>query len=415
MKTQWLKLLIATLWLCMSSLSWSQAGIPPAGQRVNDVTGNTLSASQVESLAQQLERVEQQTGARLLVLIVPSLQGEPIENYSQRVFEAWRPGRTGVDDGALLVLSRGDRKMRIHLGRGLESRLPYDATKRITSSYMVPAFKAGNFAQGFQDAITALDERIRMQRPAPSTPMVDTSPVATPLFAPAQQAPVEQLTEPANVVTPAPTPKEPAKPVNYALIGLAAALGLGFLAFVVSAVISKRKFEAERERRERQELDRQRAADAEARRVADLETRERTRKAALEVQAERAEDTARERLRQAAAEAREAQRASGVKPQVAAPVSSRSTVSKPYASSPAPASYRPAPRPAPAPASRSAPSSSDYGYSRSAPAPAPSYRRDDDDDRRSSWGSSWSSSSSSSSDDSSSGGSSSGAGSSDSY
>lgn len=161
----WLNRLTALLLLALTGYVYAQPSIPAAGHRVTDLTG-TLSAAETEKLAGKLEHIEQATGARVLVLVVPTLDGEPIEDYAQRVFEAWKPGRPGVDDGLLMVLAKHERKIRLAVGRGLEGAIPDLAAKRISSTRMVPAFKEGRFAAGFEAAASEVEQLIQRERAA---------------------------------------------------------------------------------------------------------------------------------------------------------------------------------------------------------------------------------------------------------
>lgn len=162
------------------SIATAQVDVPPPGQRVTDLA-QAFSAAETQRIAAALERLDRETGARVLVLVVPTLLGEPIEDFSGRVFEAWKPGRAGHDDGVLLVLSRQDRKMRIAVGRGLEGAIPDLMAKRITSATMVPAFKQAQFAKGFEDAIDAIDKLVRAElaaRPLDAPVDKELAPVA---------------------------------------------------------------------------------------------------------------------------------------------------------------------------------------------------------------------------------------------
>ena len=80
------------------------------------------------------------------MLIVPTTDGEAIEQFSLRVAEAWKIGRKKIDDGALLVIAKNDRRLRIEVGYGLEGALTDATTKRIIDEDITPKFKAGDLA-----------------------------------------------------------------------------------------------------------------------------------------------------------------------------------------------------------------------------------------------------------------------------
>jgi len=145
------------------ALSWSflagaQVPVPPLTGRVTDQTG-TLSAEQKAVLEQTLQAFEARKGSQLAVLIVPTTAPETIEQYALRVAEQWKLGRKKIDDGAVLVIAKTDRALRIEVGYGLEGALNDATSKRIISEIIAPRFKQGDFYGG----ITAgVDQIIRI-------------------------------------------------------------------------------------------------------------------------------------------------------------------------------------------------------------------------------------------------------------
>jgi uncharacterized protein len=115
--------------------------------RVIDQTG-TLTTSQKAELEQTLRTFESRKGSQVAVLIVPSSAPETIEQYSLRVAEQWKLGRKKVDDGAVLVVAKDDRALRIEVGYGLEGMLNDATSKRIISEIIVPRFQQGDFYGG---------------------------------------------------------------------------------------------------------------------------------------------------------------------------------------------------------------------------------------------------------------------------
>jgi uncharacterized protein len=141
--------------LCWGAVAGAQVLVPPMGSRVTDQTA-TLTNEQKSSLEQTLRSFEARKGSQVAVLIVPSTAPETIEQYALRVAEQWKPGRKNVDDGALLVVAKDDRTLRIEVGYGLEGALTDAASKRIISEIIVPRFRQGDFYGG----ITAGVDRI---------------------------------------------------------------------------------------------------------------------------------------------------------------------------------------------------------------------------------------------------------------
>ena len=133
----------------------AEVAVPPLTQRVTDLTG-TLDAQQARTLESQLAAFEKTKGAQLGVLIVPTTQPETIEQYSIRVVDDWRLGRKGVDDGALLLIAKDDRALRIEVGYGLEGVLPDAVANRIIDEIIVPQFKRGDFYAGIASGLSAM-------------------------------------------------------------------------------------------------------------------------------------------------------------------------------------------------------------------------------------------------------------------
>jgi uncharacterized protein len=129
--------------------------VPPLIGRVVDQTG-TLSSSDIASLTQTLKDLESRKGSQIAVLIVPTTDGEAIEQFSLRVAEAWKIGRKKVDDGALLVVAKNDRHLRIEVGYGLEGALTDVTTKRLIDEVITPKFKSGDFAGGISAGVNRM-------------------------------------------------------------------------------------------------------------------------------------------------------------------------------------------------------------------------------------------------------------------
>ena len=121
--------------------------IPALASRVTDLTG-TLTASQADSLEQKLAAFEKHKGSQIALLLVPSTQPEAIEQYSLRVAEQWKLGRKKVDDGLLLIVAKGDRRLRFEVGYGLEGAVNDLTAQRIISEVITPYFRQGLYFEG---------------------------------------------------------------------------------------------------------------------------------------------------------------------------------------------------------------------------------------------------------------------------
>lgn len=143
-----------------SALVAAQVPVPPLTGRVTDQTG-TLTAEQKATLEQTLTAFEVRKGSQLSVLMVTSTAPEDVEQFALRVAEKWKLGRKKVDDGAILVVAKGDRTVRIEVGYGLEGALNDLTSKRIISETILPRFKVqdfyGGITAGVGQMITVID------------------------------------------------------------------------------------------------------------------------------------------------------------------------------------------------------------------------------------------------------------------
>ena len=136
-------------------IALAEVAVPPLTAHVTDLT-NTLDSIQVQSLDAQLAEFEKTKGAQLAVLMLLTTQPETIEQYGLRVVEQWKLGRKKVDDGALLIIAKDDRKMRIEVGYGLEGVLNDATAKRIIAEVITPLFKQGDFAGGIEAGLQSM-------------------------------------------------------------------------------------------------------------------------------------------------------------------------------------------------------------------------------------------------------------------
>jgi uncharacterized protein len=160
---------LLALLLCWAVAAFADVAVPPLTGRVVDQTG-TLSSSDIDSLTQSLRALELRKGSQIAVLIVPTTEPETIEQYSIRAAEAWKIGRKKIDDGALLVVAKNDRKLRIEVGYGLEGALNDVTTKRIIDEIITPKFRSGDFGGGISagvDRIISVIDGEPLPAPAP--------------------------------------------------------------------------------------------------------------------------------------------------------------------------------------------------------------------------------------------------------
>jgi len=162
--------------ILFSLAAWA-VDVPPLKARVTDLTG-TLNAQQRAALEQSLAEFEARKGAQIAVLMLPSTQPETIDQYAVRVEEAWKLGRKGVDDSALLVIAKNDRRLRLEVGYGLEGAIPDAVAKRIIDNDITPRFRDGDFYGGIRagvDRIMRLIEGEKLPPPAAHGPSASRS------------------------------------------------------------------------------------------------------------------------------------------------------------------------------------------------------------------------------------------------
>ena len=129
--------------------------VPALEHYATDLSG-TLSAGEVSRLDQVLSSFDESTSTQIVVLMVSSLNGEDLEEYSLRLAEANKIGRKGKDNGALLLVARNDRKARIEVGYGLEGALPDALAGQIIRKEIGPHFSRGDYYGGLLAGVEAI-------------------------------------------------------------------------------------------------------------------------------------------------------------------------------------------------------------------------------------------------------------------
>jgi len=142
--------------------------VPKLRGRIND-NAAMLSAQSRTALESMLEQFEKTDSTQIVLLTIPSLEGEVLERFSLQVVEAWKIGQKGIDNGALLLIVRDERKLRIEVGYGLEGSLTDLVSGRIISGEIVPRFKQGNFDEGIRAGILAMVKAVRGEYTASAT------------------------------------------------------------------------------------------------------------------------------------------------------------------------------------------------------------------------------------------------------
>lgn len=126
----------------------------PAGW-VTDLTG-TLSREEIIKLNKKLAAFEKETTNQIVVLLIPFLKGDNLEDFSIRLAEKWKVGQKGKNNGVILLIVKNDRKIRIEVGYGLEGALPDALAGAIIRQEIAPRFRAGQFYQGIEAGLKAI-------------------------------------------------------------------------------------------------------------------------------------------------------------------------------------------------------------------------------------------------------------------
>ena len=159
--------LILTIGLLWTSLAIGQIGpIPALVDPVMD-QARMLSPEAKRHLDRKLRSLRNRRGPQIVIYTVESLNNQAIEDYAVRVFENWKLGQGGKDDGLLLLVSMQDRQFRFEVGYGLEGILTDLKSKRMLEEYLVPRFREGRADDGFIELIDATIELLSGQEPSP--------------------------------------------------------------------------------------------------------------------------------------------------------------------------------------------------------------------------------------------------------
>src|SRR5262245_61758216 len=120
-----------------------------------------LTAEKTQQLEERLRQFERETSHQIPVLTIPSLEGEPIENFGIRVAEEWQIGQKGAPNGVILIVAQKERKIRIEVGRGLEEILPDVIASQIIREVIAPRYREGDYSGGIEAGIDSISKVTR--------------------------------------------------------------------------------------------------------------------------------------------------------------------------------------------------------------------------------------------------------------
>ena len=147
--------LLVGLWLTIYAGAGWAIEVPYLQGRVTD-NAEILTPAAAERIRNLLQAHETRTTNQLAVLTISSLEGQSIEDYAIAVFDTWKLGQKGKDNGVLVLIAPGERRMRIEVGYGLEGRLTDLEAGRIIRNIMAPRFKSNDFDGGIEQGVRAI-------------------------------------------------------------------------------------------------------------------------------------------------------------------------------------------------------------------------------------------------------------------
>lgn len=159
-----IRLRYIAFWILLLSLSAALMAldVPPLRARVTDLAG-VLSPSERQHIEERLYLFESQTSNQIAVLIIPTLQGESLEEYSIRVVDQWKLGVGEKENGVLLLIVSEERKIRIEVGYGLEGALTDLIASQIIRNDMAPHFRQGRYYAGIAAGLNSIMQATRAE------------------------------------------------------------------------------------------------------------------------------------------------------------------------------------------------------------------------------------------------------------
>ena len=148
------RFLLSLIFLCFCGTALA-AAFPALTGRVVD-NAHLLSATTIQNLDRSLAAFEQQSTDQIVVVTIPSLQGQPIEDYGYQLGRHWGIGQKGKDNGVLLIVAPSEHKTRIEVGYGLEGTLTDAAANQIIQTVILPDFRRAQMEQGIVDGTNAI-------------------------------------------------------------------------------------------------------------------------------------------------------------------------------------------------------------------------------------------------------------------
>lgn len=158
---------ILSIIILITTLNVWALEVPPLTAPVEDLAG-VITPSQEAELNHKIRTINESGLAQISVLIINSLEGEVLEQYSIKVVENWKLGTKDKDNGLLILMAMQERKIRIEVGQGLEGDITDLKSKRLIDQ-MGPYMREGNFAQALDVTISEINEVLQYNTPEAKT------------------------------------------------------------------------------------------------------------------------------------------------------------------------------------------------------------------------------------------------------
>jgi uncharacterized protein len=158
-RTNMKKLFVIWIMLLGFVVSQAQEVLPkPNPPKLVTDKANVLSKEQLEILEHKLVALDDSTSNQIAIVLLPTLDGYPIEEYANKLFRNWGIGNAKTNNGVLIIAAIADRKIRIEVGYGLEGAIPDIIASNIIQNDIGPNFKEGNYYRGLDKAIESLSK-----------------------------------------------------------------------------------------------------------------------------------------------------------------------------------------------------------------------------------------------------------------
>lgn len=146
---------LSILALLLTVTSFAQKVLPKSTAFVTD-KANVLSRDEIQLLERRLRALNDSTSNQIAVVLIPTLDGQDLEDYANKLFRTWGIGQKKKNNGVLILAAINDRKIRIEVGYGLEDAIPNSAAAAIIDKDIKPAFKNANYFSGLENAVVDL-------------------------------------------------------------------------------------------------------------------------------------------------------------------------------------------------------------------------------------------------------------------